>query len=119
MIKNKGDNSLPSREGTEFDSEQVIKAIVNTAKSYKAHSLLLGLNANGLITTHLENISVASGINIVVTLFNQLCDFEVNTANTFPPGSDAHKAREKKVVAIEEMRAAFIEAIRTFNKKSA
>lgn len=96
------------RASVEHDIEQAIKAVVNTAKSYGVDDgLLLGfVNKEGLTTTHFQDMPASRAFNIIITMFNQLCDFELGNANA---------SREHKE-AIIELRTNFLLAINTFNK---
>ncbi len=113
------DTPTPGRPATEeFNAEQAIKAIVNTATSYGLPSLLLGFRTDkGLITTHLHELSVAQGLNMVIVLFNQLCDVEVQAPNPWHEDSKRHADFIRHQQDVEAMRAEFLTMIRTFNKK--
>ncbi len=94
------------QQKAEFNIDQAIKALVNVAKSHGLPSLLIGLRSgDGLIATHLEQLPVAAGMNIIVTAMGQLCEFEA--------GREGVEDRDRE--AIEKLQSDFYKIVRDYN----
>lgn len=56
--------------------QQAIKAAIDGVKATGVPGFVVGFELDGLVTTHFENMPMASVARIVIALFNQMCDYE-------------------------------------------
>jgi hypothetical protein len=96
-----------NKKSNEFSAEQAIKALTNIAATYGITGFLLGFkNEQGLLTTHIERLPSATAFNIIITLFNQVCDLEA----TRPQATGQQRE------AVAQLQQDFIAAIKSYNK---
>lgn len=94
-------------EAKKKTKDQVVKDFKVAAERAGVPRFILGFDDEGLVTTHMENISMQSVSRIVIALFGQMCDFEA---------SQGQMSKEYRA-AMTEMKNDFLKLIKSYNEK--